>query len=258
MPSDDPRRISEMLGALAEADPKKPYRIHEVIWEIADGHQFLEVQKGFARNIVVGFIRLNGESVGVVANNPAHLSGALDIGASEKAARFVRLCDCFNIPVLTLVDVPGYWPGPEQESNGLIRKGAKLVYAYCQASVPKVTVVLRKAYGGAYEVMGSKHIRGDLNFAWPCAEIAVMGPARAVDILGVEKIRSASDPAAVRDALIAEYSRDVASPYQAARRGYLDEVIDARQTRPKVIRALQFLRGKETPRLPKKHGNIPF
>ncbi|MBI5239199.1 MAG: acyl-CoA carboxylase subunit beta [Elusimicrobia bacterium] len=258
MPSDDPRRPSEVLGALTEMDPKKPYRICEVIWEIADGHQFLEVHKEFARNIVTGFIRLNGESVGVVANNPAYLSGALDISASEKAARFVRFCDCFNIPLLTLVDVPGYWPGLEQEYNGIIRKGAKLVYAYCQSSVPKVTVVLRKAYGGAYEVMGSKHIRGDVNFAWPSAEIAVMGPARAVEVLHAERIRAAADPEAERRCLVDDYVRDYASPYQAARRGYIDEVIDARQTRSKVIRALQFLRQKQGARIPKKHGNIPF
>ncbi|MDD5656563.1 MAG: acyl-CoA carboxylase subunit beta [Elusimicrobia bacterium] len=258
MPSDDPRRPSELLGGLSEAESKKPYRVHEVIWELADGHQFLEVHKGFARNMVVGFVRLNGEAVGVVANNPAHLSGSLDIGASEKAARFVRLCDCFNIPILTLVDVPGYWPGLEQEFNGIIRKGAKLVYAYCQASVPKVTVVMRKAYGGAYEVMASKHVRGDVNFAWPGAEIAVMGPPRAVDILWAEKLRAAPNPDAVRQALISEYARDVASPYQAARRGYVDEVIDARQTRRKVIRAFQFLQTKKPERPPKKHGNMPF
>jgi len=258
MPSDDPRRTSEVLGAIAETDSKRPYRIHEVIWEIADGHQFLEVHKNFARNIVTGFIRLNGESVGLVANNPAHLSGSLDISASEKAARFVRFCDCFNIPILTLVDVPGYWPGLEQEFNGIIRKGAKLVYAYCRSSVPKVTVVLRKAYGGAYEVMGSKHIRGDVNFAWPSAEIAVMGPARAVDILCADQIRCAPDPAAARQSLVADYVRDCASPYQAARHGHIDEVIDARETRPKVIRALQFLRNKQPERIPKKHGNIPF
>jgi propionyl-CoA carboxylase beta chain len=258
MPSDDPRRTSEVLGGIAELDPKRAYRIHEVIWELADGHQFLEVHKGFARNMVTGFMRLNGESVGLVANNPAYLSGALDISASEKAARFVRFCDCFNIPLLTLVDVPGYWPGLEQEFNGIIRKGAKLVYAYCQATVPKVTVVLRKAYGGAYEVMGSKHVRADVNFAWPSAEIAVMGPQRAVDILFADRLQGAPDPAAAREALVAEYARDSASPYQAARQGYIDEVIDARETRAKVIRALQFLRNKHSERLPKKHGNIPF
>ena len=258
MPSDDPRRPSEVLGAISEMDAKKPYRIHEVIWEIADGHQFFEVHKEFARNIVTGFVRLNGESVGVVANNPAYLSGALDISASEKAARFVRFCDCFNIPLLTLVDVPGYWPGLEQEFNGIIRKGAKLVYAYCQASVPKVTVVLRKAYGGAYEVMGSKHIHGDINFAWPGAEIAVMGPERAVDILYADRLKAAADREAERRAFLADYVRDCASPYQAARHGYIDEVIDARETRSKVIRALQFLRRKRTERIPKKHGNIPF
>ena len=258
MPSDDPRRTSEVLGGISEMDPKRPYRIHEVIWELADGHRFLEIHKGFARNIVTGFLRLNGESVGLVANNPAHLSGALDISASEKAARFVRFCDCFNIPLVSLVDVPGYWPGMEQEFNGIIRKGAKLVYAYCNASVPKVTVILRKAYGGAYEVMGSKHIGGDINLAGPSAEIAVMGPARAVDILCAERIRNAPDPAAARDACIADYVRDCASPYQAARHGYIDEVIDARETRPKVIRALQFLRHKQSSRSAKKHGNIPF
>jgi propionyl-CoA carboxylase beta chain len=258
MPSDDPRRASEILGSIAEMDAKKPYRIQEVIWEIADGHQFLEVHKGFARNIVTGFVRLNGESVGVVANNPSYLSGALDISASEKAARFVRFCDCFSIPLLTLVDVPGYWPGLEQEFNGIIRKGAKLVYAYCQASVPKVTVVLRKAYGGAYEVMGSKHIHADINFAWPSAEIAVMGPERAVNILHADRLKAAADPEVQRQALIGDYLRECASPYQAARHGYIDEVIDARETRPKIIRALQFLRQKRRDRIPKKHGNIPF
>jgi len=258
MPADDPRRVSEALGAIAEMDPKRPYRIHEVIWEIADGHQFLEVHKSFARNIVVGLMRLNGETVGLVANNPAHLSGSLDIDASEKAARFVRFCDCFNLPLLTLVDVPGYWPGTQQEFNGIVRKGAKLAYAYCRASVPKVTVVLRKAYGGAYEVMGSKHIRADMNFAWPGAEIAVMGPARAVDVLWADQIRAAADPDAARREFMAEYSRDFASPYGAARRGYVDEVIDARETRPKIIRALQFLRNKRRDAIVKKHGNMPL
>ena len=258
MPSDDPNRKSETLARIAEMDAKKSYKIHEVIWEIADGHQFLEVQKGFARNLVCGFIRLNGESVGVVANNPAVLSGALDIGASEKGARFVRFCDSFNIPILTLVDVPGYWPGLEQEYGGIIRRGAKLLYSYCQATVPKVTVVLRKAYGGAYDVMSSKHIRGDLNYAWPCAEIAVMGPQGAVDILFRSEIKSAPDPVKKRQELIDAYTKQFASPYQAAQRGYVDEVIEAQDTRGKVIRALHFLRNKRVERVPKKHGNIPL
>ena len=240
MPSDDPGRKSELLSKIAEMDPKKSYKIQEVIWEIADGHQFLEVHKGFARNLVVGFIRMNGESVGVVANNPAVLSGALDIGASEKGARFVRFCDAFNIPLLTLVDVPGYWPGLEQEYNGIIRKGAKLLYSYCQATVPKVTVVLRKAYGGAYDVMSSKHIKGDVNYAWPCAEIAVMGPQGAVDILFRAEIKNAPDPVKKRQELIDSYTKQFASPYQAAQRGYVDEVIAAEDTRAKIVRALHF------------------
>ncbi len=258
MPSDDPARVSALLDNIAEMDAKRSYKIHDVIWEIADGHQFFEAHKGFARNLVCGFIRLNGESVGVVANNPQVLSGALDIGASEKGARFVRFCDAFNIPLLTLVDVPGYWPGVEQEHGGIIRRGAKLLYAYCQATVPKVTVVLRKAYGGAYDVMSSKHIRGDLNYAWPCAEIAVMGPQGAVDILFRNDIKAAPDPAKRRQQLIDEYTKQFASPYQAAQRGYIDEVIQAGMTRPKIIRAFQFLRHKKTEKLPKKHGNIPL
>ncbi len=258
MPSDDPRRQSALLQSFSEMDSKKPYKVHDVIWELADGHQFLEVQKAFARNIVVGFIRLNGESVGVVANNPAVLSGALDIGASEKAARFVRFCDSFNIPLLTLVDVPGYWPGLEQEHGGIIRRGAKLLYSYCQATVPKVTVVLRKAYGGAYDVMSSKHIKGDINYAWPCAEIAVMGPQGAVDILFKAEIKAAADPLKKRQELIDDYTKRFASPYQAAARGYIDEVIDAKDTRAKLIRAFRFLKNKKVERIPKKHGNIPL
>jgi propionyl-CoA carboxylase beta chain len=258
MPSDDPSRKSELLDAIAEMDAKKSYKIHDVIWEIADGHQFFEVHKSFARNMVVGFIRLNGEVIGLVANNPAVLSGALDINASEKGARFVRFCDAFNIPILTLVDVPGYWPGLEQEWGGIIRRGAKLLYAYCQSTVPKVTVVIRKAYGGAYDVMSSKHIRGDINYAWPCAEIAVMGPQGAVDILFKREIKAAPDPAKKRAQLIADYTAKFASPYQAAQHGYIDEVIPACETRPKVIRAFHFLRNKKVTGLKKKHGNIPL
>ncbi len=258
MSSDPPDRRSSALEAIAEMDAKKSYAVQDVIFELADGHRFYEVHKSWARNLVVGFIRLAGETVGVVANNPVVLSGALDIAASEKGARFVRFCDAFGIPLLTLVDVPGYWPGLEQEYGGIIRKGAKLLYAYCQATVPKVTVVLRKAYGGAYDVMSSKHIRGDLNYAWPCAEIAVMGPQGAVDILFRGDLKAAKDPAAKRRELVDGYTKQFASPYQAAQRGYVDEVIPAEMTRPKVIRAFHLLRNKKVETLKKKHGNIPL
>jgi acetyl-CoA carboxylase carboxyltransferase component len=258
IPADDPGRRSDLLRSISEMDAKKAYKIHDVIWEIADGHQFLEVHKGFAKNLVCGFLRLNGESVGVVANNPGVLSGALDINASEKGGRFVRFCDAFNIPILTLVDVPGYWPGIEQEHGGIIRRGAKLLYSYCQSTVPKVTLILRKAYGGAYDVMSSKHIRGDLNFAWPCAEIAVMGPQGAVDILFRSEIKNAADPVKTRAKLVEDYSKQFSSPYQAAQRGYVDEVIDAEESREKLIRAFEFLRNKKVERLKKKHGNIPL
>ena len=258
IPTDDPKRASPLLARIAEADAKKPYKVHEVIWEISDGHSFFEVHRGFAPNLAVGFIRLAGLPVGVVASNPRHLSGALDIAASEKGARFVRFCDAFNIPLLTLVDVPGYWPGVEQEHGGIIRKGAKLLYAYAEATVPKVTVVLRKAYGGAYDVMSSKHIRGDVNFAWPCAEIAVMGPQGAVDILFRKEIEAAQDPAKRRAELIDDYVKNFANPYRAAQRGYIDEVIDAAQTRSKVVAAFQFLKNKRVEPVRKKHGNIPL
>ncbi|MBI5200483.1 MAG: acyl-CoA carboxylase subunit beta [Elusimicrobia bacterium] len=258
IPTDDPKRSSPMLGKISEMEAKKPYSVHDVIWEIADGHSFFEVHRDFAPNIVVGFVRLGGESVGVVANNPRHLSGALDIAASEKGARFVRFCDSFNIPLLTLVDVPGYWPGVEQEHGGIIRKGAKLLYAFAEATVPKVTVVLRKAYGGAYDVMSSKHVRGDFNYAWPCAEIAVMGPQGAVDILFKREIKEAKDPAKKRAELIEDYTRNFANPYLAAQRGYIDEVIPAADTRAKVVAAFQFLKHKKVEPVAKKHGNIPL
>jgi propionyl-CoA carboxylase beta chain len=239
-------------------DPKRAYNVHEVIWEIADGRSFFEVHANFAKNIVVGFLRLHGQAIGLVANNPKVLSGALDISASEKGARFVRFCDAFNIPILTLVDVPGYWPGVAQEHGGIIRKGAKLLYAYCQATVPKVTVVLRKGYGGAYDVMGSKHIRGDFNFAWPCAEIAVMGPQGAVEILFAKEIRGSKNSHALRQQLVKDYAQQFASPYRAAQCGYIDEVIQAKGTRRKLIRAFHFLRNKKVGRVEKKHGNIPL
>lgn len=258
LPSDDPHRTSPFFDEIVEMDPKKSYSIHEVIRELADSRQFLEIHRGFARNLVVGFVRLNGEVAGLIANNPSVFSGALDISASEKGARFVRFCDAFGIPLLTLVDVPGYWPGVEQEHGGIIRRGAKLLYAYCEATVPKVTVILRKAYGGAYDVMSSKHIHGDINFAWPSAEIAVMGPQGAVDILFKDQIKAAADPAKKREELIKAYREDFSSPYQAASRGYVDEVIVASETRPKVIRALRFLKNKKVEGIKKKHGNMPL
>ncbi len=256
--ADDPGRTSQLLQDLSEMDPKRPYNVREVIAELADHRAFFEVHKDFATNLAVGFIRLGGMSVGVVANNPEKLSGALDISASEKGARFVRFCDAFNIPILTLVDVPGYWPGVQQEHGGIIRHGAKLLYAYCQATVPKVTLVLRKAYGGAYDVMGSKHVRGDFNFAWPCAEIAVMGPQGAVEILFARELKGQADPTAARAAKVADYTKRFSNPYLAARRGYIDEVIPARDTRGRLVAAFDFLKGKTVEPPKKKHGNIPL
>jgi acetyl-CoA carboxylase carboxyltransferase component len=256
--SDDPARESDLLEKLSEGDLKRSYDVRDVIGELADQGAFLEVHKEFAPNIVVGFIRLNGRAVACVANNPRYLSGALDISASEKASRFIRFCDAFEIPLLTLVDVPGYWPGTEQEHRGIIRHGSKILYAYAEATVPKVTLVLRKAYGGAYDVMASKHVRGDFNFAWPCAEIAVMGPKGAVEILYAREIAKAEDPKAFEEQKIADYVAQFSNPYLAAARGYVDEVIAARQSRAKLIAAFEFLKGKEAVQPRKKHGNIPL
>jgi propionyl-CoA carboxylase beta chain len=236
----------------------QPYDIHEVIERVVDGGEFLEVQAGFAHNIVCGFGRIDGHSVGVVANQPMSFAGTLDIDASEKAARFVRTCDAFNVPVLTFVDVPGFLPGTDQEWNGIIRRGAKLIYAYAEATVPKVTVIIRKAYGGAYDVMGSKHLRADVNFAWPTAEIAVMGAAGAVNILYRREIAEADDSEELRRRLVLDYEQTLANPYIAAERGYVDAVIPPRETRVQVVRALRTLRTKRESLPPKKHGNIPL
>ena len=230
----------------------------EVIRGVADDCHFFEVAEHFAMNIVVGFVRLNGQSVGVVANQPAVLAGVLDINASIKAARFVRFCDAFNLPLLTFVDVPGFLPGTDQEWNGIISHGAKLLYAYAEATVPKVTVITRKAYGGAYDVMASKHIRADVNFAFPSAEIAVMGPEGAVSIVFRKELAAAADPAAEKARLIGEYRDKFANPYKAAELGYVDEVIRPEDTRPKVIRSLEMLRTKRQDLPPRKHGNIPL
>ncbi|GGJ93115.1 methylmalonyl-CoA carboxyltransferase [Pilimelia anulata] len=246
------------LDTLIPDSANQPYDIHRVIEAVLDDAGFTEVQALYAQNIVVGFGRVEGRPVGVVANQPMHFAGCLDIAASEKAARFVRTCDAFNIPVLTFVDVPGFLPGTGQEWDGIIRRGAKLIYAYAEATVPKVTVITRKAYGGAYDVMGSKHLGADLNFAWPTAQIAVMGAQGAVNILYRAELAAADDPAAVRAQKVTEYEDTLANPYIAAERGYVDAVIGPAQTRGQIVRALRTLATKRETLPPKKHGNIPL
>jgi propionyl-CoA carboxylase beta subunit len=258
-PTEDPpdRRDEALLDLVPDAS-SKPYDMHGVIGRVVDDGTFLEVQRGYAENIVVGFARLGGQPVGIVANQPAVLAGVLDINASLKAARFIRFCDCFNLPVVTFVDVPGFLPGVAQEHGGIIKHGAKLLFAYCEATVPKLTVITRKAYGGAYDVMSSKHIRGDVNLAWPSAEIAVMGPKGAVEILFKDEIARADDAASATARLIDEYTGKFAHPYAAAARGYIDDIIDPRDTRPRLIEALRTLRTKRDRNPSKKHGNIPL
>ncbi|MCU0255554.1 MAG: hypothetical protein MUF60_02315 [Vicinamibacterales bacterium] len=258
-PTGDPAtREPEALDSIVPENANQPYDMSEVIRLVVDDGNFLEVHEHFARNLLVGFARLGGRSVGIVANQPAHLAGCLDIDASIKGARFVRFCDAFNIPLVTFEDVPGFLPGTVQEWGGIIRNGAKLLYAFAEATVPKVTVITRKAYGGAYCVMASKHIRTDVNFAWPTAEIAVMGPEGAVNILYKREIESAADPAALRAQKVAEFREKFANPYVAAGRGFLDEVIAPRRTRVKLIAALAGLTDKRDRNPPKKHGNIPL
>jgi propionyl-CoA carboxylase beta chain len=256
---DDPiDREDEALDTIIPESPTQPYDMHGVLQAVIDRGSFLEVHEHFARNLIVGFARMAGAPVGLVANQPAHLAGTLDIDASVKGARFVRFCDAFNIPLVTFEDVPGFLPGLNQEYGGIIRHGAKLLFAFAEATVPKVTVITRKAYGGAYCVMSSKHIRTDANFAWPTAEIAVMGPEGAVNILYKRELDEADDPAALRAAKVAEYRARLASPYVAASRGYIDEVIPPRQTRRKIASALSSLSTKRDRNPPKKHGNIPL
>jgi len=255
---DDSLRMEEALNTLIPEDPSKPYDIKNAIRMIVDGNIFFEIQEAYAQNIVVGFARLGGHSVGIVANQPAVLAGVLDIKSSEKAARFVRFCDAFNIPLITFVDVPGFLPGTAQEHGGIIRSGAKLLYAYCEATVPKITVITRKAYGGAYDVMSSKHVRGDVNLAWPSAEIAVMGPEGAVNIIFRKEIAKAKDPDKKRKELVADYREKFANPYIAASRGYIDDVIEPWETRPRLINALEMLSNKRDSNPPKKHGCIPL
>ncbi len=258
VPTDDPDdRMDEELKTIVPDSPNKPYDVKDVIGHVVDGGQFLEVHDHWAQNIVVGFARLGGRSVGIVANQPAMLAGVLDIDASRKGARFVRFCDAFNIPLVTFVDVPGFLPGVDQEHNGIILNGAKLLWAYCEATVPKITIITRKAYGGAYDVMSSKHIRGDISYAWPSAEIAVMGPKGAVNIIFRKQIAAAEDPQAERERLVEEYREQFANPYVAAGRGYVDDVIEPQQTRPRLIEALEMLQNKRDTNPPKKHGNMP-
>jgi propionyl-CoA carboxylase beta chain len=257
-PSDPPDREAPELDTIIPDEPTKPYDMHRVIELVVDDGEFLEVQPLFATNIVCGFARLGGHVVGVVGNQPAQLAGVLDIDASVKAARFVRTCDAFNIPLVTFVDVPGFLPGTAQEWGGIIRHGAKLLYAYSEATVPKLTVITRKAYGGAYDVMSSKHIRADFNFAWPTAEVAVMGPEGAVNIVFRRDLEVAEDPVARRAELVAEYKERFANPYSAAERGYVDDVIEPRRTRPLLIDALETALTKRESRPPRKHGNIPL
>ena len=259
VPSNDPPdRMDAELDRVVPDDAHRPYDMHDVISRVVDDGEFLEIQPGWAQNILIGFARLGGRSVGIVAQQPSVLAGALDIDASTKAARFVRTCDCFNVPLVTFVDVPGFLPGVGQEHGGIIKHGAKLLYAYCEATVPKITVITRKAYGGAYDVMSSKHIRGDMNLAWPTAEIAVMGARGAVNIIYKEAIANADDPVAESMRLVAEYEEEYSNPYIAASRGYVDDVIRPSETRPRLIRALEMLADKRDTNPRKKHGNIPL
>jgi len=255
---DDPRRMDPRLRDLVPDDPVKSYDIKELIGMVVDDGNFLEVHAMWARNIVCGFARFGGRSVGIVANQPAFLAGVLDIDSSKKAGRFVRFCDAFNIPIVTFVDVPGFLPGVDQEHNGIITHGSKLLFAFSEATVPKVTIVTRKAYGGAYVVMSSKHIRADVNLAFPTAEFAVMGPEGAVNIVFRKELAEAADPAARREELVEDYRETFANPFKAAELGYIDEVIKPEETRPKIIEALEMLASKRDSNPPKKHGNIPL
>jgi propionyl-CoA carboxylase beta chain len=256
--SDPLDREEPSLEKLVPAEPMKPYDMKRLITSVVDEGRFLEVHEHFAPNIIVGFARFAGRSVGIVANQPAHLAGCLDIDASVKGARFVRFCDAFNIPLVTLEDVPGFLPGTGQEHGGIIRHGAKLLYAFAEATVPKVTLITRKAYGGAYCVMSSKHLRTDVNFAWPTAEIAVMGPEGAVNVLYRRELQAAADPEALRARRVAEFREKFANPYVATNRGFIDAVIEPRHTRAKIVAGLEMARTKRSHNPPKKHGSIPL
>jgi propionyl-CoA carboxylase beta chain len=255
---DDPNRTDDRLNEIIPDDPDRPYDVKEVITSVVDNGDFLEVQSLWAPNIVIGFARLNGRSIGIIANQPKYYAGALDVNSSTKAARFIRFCDAFNIPIITFEDVPGFLPGIDQEHGGIIRHGSKLLFAYCEATVPKITLIVRKAYGGAYDVMGSKHSGADINYAWPSAEIAVMGPAGAINIIFRKEIAQAKDPEEKKRELTWEYREKFASPYIAAELGYIDDVIEPSQTRPKLISALEMMATKRESRPPRKHSNIPL
>jgi propionyl-CoA carboxylase beta chain len=257
-PLDDPYRMDEELNHLIPSDSTKAYDMKEVIARVVDSGDFLEVQEVYAPNIITAFARMNGHAVGIVAQQPAYMAGVLDIDASVKAARFVRFCDAFNIPILTFVDVPGFMPGTDQEYGGIIRHGAKLLYAYAEATVPKVTILTRKGYGGAYVVMGSRHLGADAYYSWPTGEVAVMGPEGAVEIINRDALNKADDRVAERARLAQEFKERLAHPYIAAGRGDIDDIIEPRETRPKIIRALEMLRAKRAKLPPKKHGNIPL
>ena len=257
-PTDPVDRIEEELNYIVPDNPNKPYDMKQIIRLIVDDVEFYEIQKDWAQNIIIGFARLGGYSVGIVGNQPTVLAGVLDIDSSCKAARFVRFCDCFNIPIVTFVDVPGFLPGTAQEFGGIIKHGAKLLYAFCEATVPKVTLITRKAYGGAYDVMSSKHIRGDINLAWPSAELAVMGPKGAVEIIFKKEIEAAPDPDKALDEKLDSFLKEFANPYKAAERGYIDDVIEPKYTRNYLINALQMLETKSDTNPKKKHGNIPL
>jgi propionyl-CoA carboxylase beta chain len=257
-PSDDPERMDLDLDQVVPADPQRPYDMRDVVAHIVDDGEFFEVHKHYAENIIVGFSRLNGHPIGVVGNQPRALAGVLDIDSSVKGARFVRFCDAFNIPLLTFCDVPGFLPGTNQEWGGIIRHGAKLLYAFTEATVPKLTVVTRKAYGGAYDVMSSKHMLADFNFAWPTAEVAVMGPEGAVNIIFRRDLEKSPTPDERRQKLISDYKARFANPYTAAERGYIDDVIVPHETRPRLINALETLQTKRVERPKRKHGNIPL
>jgi propionyl-CoA carboxylase beta chain len=255
---DDPNRACDGIAETIPDDTRKPYDMTEIIHEVVDRGSFFEVQKYWAKNMVIGFARMNGEVIGIVANQPKFLAGCLDIDSAIKGGRFVRFLDCFNIPILTFVDVPGFLPGTNQEFGGIIRHGAKLLYAFCEATVPKVTIITRRAYGGAYDVMSSKHIRGDFNFAYPTAEIAVMGSDGAVGIIHRKRIAESADPAATKKKLVDEYEETFGNPFKAAELGFVDEVIAFEDTRRRVIECFELLRNKQASNPPKKHGNIPL
>lgn len=257
-PQDNPDRNTSELTEVVPAEPNEPYDIHSVIDILVDNSEFLEIQKDFAQNIVIGFARLNGYPIGIVANQPDHYAGVIDINASDKAARFIRFCDSFHFPVITLVDTPGFLPGIEQEHGGIIRHGAKMIFAYAEATIPKITLILRKAYGGAYIVMGSKHLNGDVNFAWPNSEIAVMGPEGAVKILHKKEIASSENPLETQAELSASYRDEFASPFLAAAEGHLDDIITPDETRKRLIQALYMFQDKRLPTPDRKHGNIPL